>query len=81
MPLLLLPVYGLKNLDRDPNLHLRNANDYYLIQPRTETFKKSTMYALPFSWNELAPEIKLQHNRVTFKWALRAHLLETLNQP
>ena len=70
----------IKNADRDPNLHLRNANDYYLVQPRTETFKKSTMYALPFSWNELAPEIKLQHNRVTFKWALRAHLLETLNQ-
>jgi hypothetical protein len=71
------------NANRDPNLNLnlRNANDFYLIQLRTETFKKSTLYALPFIWNELAPEIKLQHNRTTFKWALKAHLLESLEQP
>ncbi len=52
----------------------------YLMQPRTETFKKSTLYALPFTWNKLAPEIKFQHNRITFKWALKAHLLESLDQ-
>jgi hypothetical protein len=55
------------NANRDTNFNIRNANDFYLIQPRTETFKKSTLYALPLSRNELAPEIKLQHNRITFK--------------
>jgi hypothetical protein len=54
----------IKNADRDPNLHLKNANDYYLIQPWMETFKKSTLYALPFSWNELANEIKKNCNTI-----------------
>jgi hypothetical protein len=28
-----------KNRDRDPDVNLRNAEDYYLTRPRTETFK------------------------------------------
>jgi hypothetical protein len=64
------------NADRDPELNLRNANDFYLPQPRTETFKKSTYYALPATWNSLTPYIKLQPNKITFKWALKAHLLD-----
>jgi len=66
------------NADRDPGLNLRNANDFYLPQPRTETFKKSTYYALPATWNSLTPYIKLQPNKITFKWALKAHLLDEL---
>jgi hypothetical protein len=68
----------LKNRDRDPNITLRNANDYHLVQPRTETFKRTTLYALPATWNDLSPYIKLQNNRITFRWALKAHLLESL---
>ncbi len=45
---------------------------------RLGTFKKSTYYSIPHAWNELAPEIKLQQNAITFKWALKAHLLESL---
>jgi len=67
-----------KNSEREPALNLRNADDFYLPIPRTETFKKSTFYALPAAWNELSPFVKLQQNRITFKWALRAHLLEDL---
>jgi hypothetical protein len=67
-----------KNNDRDVNRELRNANDFELTQPRTETFKKSTFYALPNEWNNLMPEIKFQQNKTTFKWALKAHLLEDL---
>jgi hypothetical protein len=37
----------------------------------TKLFKKSTQYAL-------APEINLQQNKTTFRWALRAHLLEEI---
>jgi len=47
-----------KNNAHDPTINLRNANDYTLIHPRTETFKKSTLYALPYAWNELSPYIK-----------------------
>jgi hypothetical protein len=68
----------IKNRDRDPNIALRNANDYQLVQPRTETFKRTTLYALPAAWNDLSPYIKFQTNRITFKWALKAHLLESL---
>ncbi len=73
------------NFEREHNiivivktLYLRNANDYQLLQPRTETFKRTTLYALPAAWNDLSPYIKLQTNRITFKWALKAHLLESL---
>jgi hypothetical protein len=67
-----------KNSDREPAINLRNANDFYLPHPRTETFKKSTYYALPSAWNALSPYIKYQPNKLTFKWALKAHLLEEL---
>jgi hypothetical protein len=67
-----------KNIDQNANRELRNANDFVLTQPRTETFKKSTFYALSFIWNNLAPELKLQQNRITFKWALKAHLFNDI---
>jgi hypothetical protein len=68
-----------KNRDRDPDVNLRNADDYYLTRPRTETFKKSTFYAIPTAWNDLIPEIKYQENKYTFKWALKAHLLSEID--
>ena len=37
----------LKNHEREPNILLRNADDYNLPKPRTEFFKKSTLYSLP----------------------------------
>jgi hypothetical protein len=67
-----------RNVDREPAINLRNANDFYLPQPRTETFKKSTYYALPAAWNSLTPFLKYQPNKLTFKWALKAHLLDEL---
>jgi hypothetical protein len=66
------------NADQDPGLNLRNANDFYLPQPRTETFKKSTYNALPATWNSLTTYIKLQPNKITFKRFLKAHLLDEL---
>jgi hypothetical protein len=66
------------NATRDPELNLRNATDFHLPFPWTDTFKKSTLYALPFAWNSLSPYISLQPNKITFKWALNAHLLEQI---
>jgi hypothetical protein len=67
-----------KNNERDPLYNLRNADDYWLTYPRTETFKKSTLYSFPAAWNELSPYIKYQTNKFTFKWALKAHLVDQL---
>jgi len=67
------------NAERAPDLNLRNASDYHIIQPRIEFFKKSPLYALPNEWNNLSPFIKLHTNKTTFKWALKAHLLEMLD--
>jgi hypothetical protein len=67
-----------KNRDLDPAVNLHNADGFYISQPRTETFKKSTYYAIPTAWNELIPEIKLQENKFMFKWARKAHLLDEI---
>jgi len=70
-----------KNADRAPDLNLRNANENNLLHPRTDLFKKSTYYSLPLAWNNLAIEIKLQQNRSTFRWALKAHLFQDIIEP
>jgi hypothetical protein len=67
------------NAEHASDLYLRNASDYHIIQPRIEFFKKSPLYALPNAWNNLSPFIKLHTNKITFKWALKAHLLEMLD--
>ena len=66
-----------KNANRHANLNLRNANDFYLPNPRVDSFKNIPLYSFPFEWNKLPDEIKLQHNRTTFKIALKDFLLNT----
>jgi len=70
----------LKNTERIPDRNLRNADEFNLAQPRTEMFKRSSFYSLPAAWNNLAPEVKLQQNRTTFRWALKAHLLTEIEE-
>jgi hypothetical protein len=70
-----------KNINRQPERTLRNAEEFNLPQPRTEMYKRSTYYALPAAWNTLAPEVKFQQNRLTFRWALKANLLAELDEP
>jgi hypothetical protein len=72
-----------KNSERNSEINLRNANNLYIPQPRTEAFKKSTMYSLPSIWNELSSFVKLQTNIIFFKWALNPNphtLLFILNR-
>jgi len=66
------------NAARNPNLNLRNADDFYLPNPRVESFKNIPLYSFALTWNNLADEIKFQYNRVTFKIALKNHLFESL---
>ena len=66
------------NATRNPHLNLRNADDFYLPNPRDESFKNIPLYSFALTWNNLADEIKFQYNRVTFKIALKKHLFESL---
>ena len=66
------------NNQLNPLYDLRNNNDFIIPMPRIELFKKTPLYSLPLAWNN-AGNIKLQHNKVTFKWGLREELFEELN--
>jgi hypothetical protein len=65
------------NNEQNPELNLRNQNNYSLIFPRIEQFKKSPLYSLPFLWNSL-DDTKSQQNRTTFKITLKYNLLNEI---
>jgi hypothetical protein len=69
-----------KNSERNINLILRNADDYYLQGAKIELFKKIPLFSLPAEWNPLPIELKYQHNKFTFKKALREHLFESIQE-
>jgi hypothetical protein len=67
-----------KNVDRTEHEHnLRNFDSYAIPPPRIELFKKSPLYSLPFTWNNL-DDLKLQHNRTTFRIGLKVNLLNLI---
>ena len=66
------------NQQRETEHTLRNQNLFQLPFPRTEQFKKSPLYFLPKSWNDLPNELKCQENPFTFKIALKNHLYRQL---
>jgi hypothetical protein len=68
-----------KNLSRDTNHELRNANDFIVPFARTESFKKIPLFSLPKIWNEEIGDLRLQHNKITFQIALKDHLLDSLS--
>ena len=67
-----------KNFQRNPELNLRNANDFFIPNPRTDSFKLIPLYSFPKEWNNLQDELKFQHNRFTFRVALKNFLFENL---
>jgi hypothetical protein len=56
---------------------LRTNDDFILPLPRIELFKRIPLYSLPQIWNDTG-NIKLQHNRTTYRWGLREELLAEL---
>jgi hypothetical protein len=46
---------------------------------RVESFRKFPQYALASEWNKLGDNIRLQHNRSTFKVALMDDIISSLN--
>jgi hypothetical protein len=74
----LLPTFGKKNQNRaDHDHNLRNFDQYTLPPPRIELFKKSPLYSLPLTWNNLGT-IKLQNNRTTFKIGLKEQFINEI---
>ena len=67
------------NNQRNPAINLRNGNEFYLPPVNKEVFRKSTLYSLPHTWNNLG-DIKYQPNRTTFKINLLYNLFENLNE-
>jgi hypothetical protein len=66
-----------KNTDRHGDRSLRNENNYTLPNPRTETFKRMPIFALPDEWNK-SDTLKFYENKTTFKIALRDQLFSEL---
>jgi hypothetical protein len=67
------------NVNRDTGYVLRNQDHFALPLVRIEQFRKFPLYSLLNEWNNLNKEIRLQHNRTTFKIALWNYLLESLS--
>jgi len=66
------------NESRDLNYELRNRDIFSIPPVRIELFRKIPLYSLPNEWNNLVENIRLQHNRTTFKIALTDYLFENL---
>jgi hypothetical protein len=61
----------------DHDHDLRNANLFTIPHPRIELFRKSLLFTLPSKWNAL-PDIKLQHNKITFEISLKEYLISSI---
>jgi hypothetical protein len=57
---------------------LRNHDFFTLPVVRIESFRKFPIYSLAIEWNNLSDNIRLQHNRTTFKIALMDELISSL---
>jgi hypothetical protein len=66
-----------KNYLNQGDRPLRNADNYFLPNPRTELFKKSPLYALPLKRKHL-DDNRYIRNRTTFKTSLKYNFLSSL---
>ncbi len=69
-----------KNNTRNTGHDLRNQDYFTLPIVRIESFRKFPLYSLANEWNNLGDNIRLQHNRTTFRVALMDELISSLNQ-
>jgi hypothetical protein len=65
------------NRVRNPELRLRNADDFYVPAHRLETVKRFPYFSFPKMWNE-APPSKLNPNKKLFCSATKSALLATI---
>jgi hypothetical protein len=62
------------NFERNPDVHLRNAEDLYIPFSRSEQANRLPFFALPRLWNELPP-FKLTPEPSIFRPLLKEHVL------
>jgi DNA-binding XRE family transcriptional regulator len=55
----------IKNGIRNQNLNLRNADDYYILNPRVDSFKNIPLHSFALEWNNLADEIKVDQKTIS----------------
>ena len=67
------PTNQIRNIEHN----LRNQNEFLLPGCRIEWFKKFPLYTFPLAWNNLG-DIGFQFNRITFHFALKDYLLESI---
>ncbi len=65
------------NHERIPDRALRNANDYYIPQPRIELVKRLPLFAFPSVWNSEDNE-KYTPSQLIYLKYLTKKLLENL---
>ena len=65
------------NRERNPELILRNVDDYYVPAHRLETVKRFPYFAFPKLWNDEPPS-KLNPNKKLFCSAIKSALLSTI---
>jgi hypothetical protein len=71
----------IRNNARNVGHDLRNQDFFTLPAVRIESFRKFPLYALANEWNNLGDNIRLQHNRTTFKIALMDEIISTIETP
>jgi hypothetical protein len=67
----------LLNSEHNPDRMLRNANDYYIPQPRIELVKRLPLFSFPTTWNSESDE-KFTASQPTFLKRLLKNILENL---
>jgi hypothetical protein len=65
------------NHERIPDRALRNANDYYIPQPRIELVKRMPLFAFPAAWNSEDAEKYVPSQPIYLKY-LKKKLLDNL---
>ncbi len=68
----------IRNNARNVGHDLRNQDFFTLPAVRIESYIKFPLYALANEWNNLGDNIRLQHNRTTFKIALMDDIISTI---
>jgi hypothetical protein len=65
------------NSERNPGRVLRNANDYYIPQPRIELVKRLPLFSFPSTWNSETDEKYIPSQHLFLK-SLKRKLLDNM---
>ncbi len=63
------------NSERNPGRVLRNANDYYIPQPRIELVKRLPLFSFPLTWNSETDEKYIPSQHLFLKSLKKSYLI------